>query len=194
MERLNIEDMIKALKCVASQDGEGDCYADHENFNHMEDDNYKRLICGTGDKFENYISGRNAVGCPYHQKPYGTCHEDGELYWLKDVAELLEELKSYKDLEEQGLLVRLPCKVGDDVYIIPSPSVYGLNIINGYENLNRVYHQHVGSITFADSHWYATSREEYKVYSEKVLNDIAFGITWFTDREEAEKKLKELRE
>lgn len=90
--------------------------------------------------------------------------------------------------------MRLPCKVGDDVYIIPSPSVYGLNIINGYENLNRVYHQHVGSITFADSHWYATSREEYKVYSEKVLNDIAFGITWFTDREEAEKKLKELRE
>lgn len=104
-----------------------------------------------------------------------------------------DKLATYEDLEEQGLLVRLPCKVGDDVYIIPSPSVYGLNIINGYENLNRVYHQHVGSITFADSHWYATSREEYKVYSEKVLNDIAFGITWFTDREEAEKKLKEMK-
>ena len=28
----------------------------------------------------------------------------------------LEELKSYKDLEEHGLLVRLPCKVGDTVY------------------------------------------------------------------------------
>lgn len=28
----------------------------------------------------------------------------------------LEELKSYKDLEEQGLLVRLPCKVGDMVW------------------------------------------------------------------------------
>lgn len=35
---------------------------------------------------------------------------------MKDVAELLEELKSYKDLEEQGLLVRLPCKVGDTVW------------------------------------------------------------------------------
>lgn len=32
------------------------------------------------------------------------------------VAKWLEELKSYKDLEEQGLLVRLPCKVGDTVY------------------------------------------------------------------------------
>lgn len=111
----------------------------------------------------------------------------------KTVENMIKKLATYEDLEEQGLLVRLPCKVGDDVYIIPSPSVYGLNIINGYENLNRVYHQHVGSITFADSHWYATSREEYKVYSEKVLNDIAFGITWFTDREEAEKKLKEMK-
>lgn len=110
------------------------------------------------------------------------------------IREIINKLCDYENAEEHGLLVRLPCKVGDDVYIIPSPSVYGLNIINGYENLNRVYHQHVGSITFADSHWYATSREEYKVYSEKVLNDIAFGITWFTDREEAEKKLKEMRE
>ena len=108
------------------------------------------------------------------------------------IREIINKLCDYENAEEQGLLVRLPCKVGDDVYIIPSPSVYGLNIISGYENLNRVYHQHVGSITFADSHWYATSREEYKVYSEKVLNDIAFGITWFTDREEAEKKLKEM--
>ena len=32
------------------------------------------------------------------------------------VAKWLEELKSYKDLEEQGLLVRLPCKVGDMVW------------------------------------------------------------------------------
>lgn len=35
---------------------------------------------------------------------------------MKDVAELLEELKSYKEAEKQGLLVRLPCKVGDTVY------------------------------------------------------------------------------
>lgn len=28
---------------------------------------------------------------------------------------LLEELKSYKDLEEQGLLVRLPCKVDEKI-------------------------------------------------------------------------------
>ena len=109
------------------------------------------------------------------------------------VAKWLEELKTYKGAEEQGLLVRLPCKVGDDVYIIPSPSVYGLNVVNGYEKNNKVYHQHVGSIVFADGHWYMTSREEYGFCHEKVLNDIAYGITWFTDREEAEKKLEEMK-
>lgn len=191
MERLTLEDMIKALKCISSQDAEGDCYMDHENFKHMEDDKYKRIVCETGENLRDYISGKDAVGCPYHQKAYGTCYEDGELYWLKDVAELLEELKSYKNLEEQGLLVRLLCKVGDDVYIIPSPTNLGLNILAGHEENNRVYHQHIGSITFTDGHWYATSREEYGIYSEKVLNDIAYGITWFTDYEEAEKKLEE---
>lgn len=154
MERLTLEDMIKALKCISSQDAEGDCYMVHENFKHMEDDKYKRIVCETGENLRDYISVKEAVGCPYHQKTYGTCYEDGELYWLKDVAELLEELKSYKDigtpkelkelkengaftglelaklaimqkelkeykdLEEHGLLVKLPCKVGTEVYYI----------------------------------------------------------------------------
>ena len=111
----------------------------------------------------------------------------------EQLAEWLEELKSYKDLEEQGLLMRLPCKVGDDVYIIPSLSVYRLNIINGYEKLNKIYHQHVGTIVITAGHWYATSREDYGVYNENVLNDIAFGTTWFLTREEAEKKLEEMK-
>ena len=35
-------------------------------------------------------------------------------YWEhRQTAEYLEELKQYRDLEEQGLLLRLPCKVGD---------------------------------------------------------------------------------
>lgn len=50
MGKIIIEDMIKALRCVASQDTEGDCYADHENFMHMDDDEYKRLVCGTAER------------------------------------------------------------------------------------------------------------------------------------------------
>ena len=40
-------------------------------------------------------------------------------YWEhKQVAEYLRKLKDYEDLEEQGRLLKLPCKIGDDVYYI----------------------------------------------------------------------------
>lgn len=122
------------------------------------------------------------------QMELDNCKECSENY--KQIAEYLEELKSFKEAEEQELLLRLPCKVGDDAYIIPSPPIYELNIFYGCENVNKVYHQHIESITFAGSHWYATGRNEYK---EKALNDTAFGKTWFLTREEAEKKLEEMK-
>lgn len=110
MERLTLDDMIKALKCVASRDTEGDCYADYENLMHMNDSEHKYIVCASSK-----ITRRYTVTCPYYQNTYSCCLEDGELSWMKDVAELLEELKSYKNLEEQGLLVRLPCKVDEKI-------------------------------------------------------------------------------
>lgn len=44
------------------------------------------------------------------------CIKDAEEH--EQFAEWLEELKSYKEAEEHGLLVRLPCKVGTEVYYI----------------------------------------------------------------------------
>lgn len=44
----------------------------------------------------------------------------------------IEKLATYEDLEEQGLLVRLPVKIGDDIYKIPSKANYDLNVLNGY--------------------------------------------------------------
>ena len=136
------------------------------------------------------------IGNAYYPKCFeepccgmGECLDDN----CSLMIDACKKLAEYEQLEEQGLLVRLPCKVGDDVYIIPSPTVYRLNIINGYEKLNKICHQHVGTIVITAGHWYATSREEYGVYNEKVLNDIAFGTTWFLTREEAEKKLEEMK-
>lgn len=37
-------------------------------------------------------------------------------YWDEGNFKVAEKLATYEDLEEQGLLVRLPCKVGDTVY------------------------------------------------------------------------------
>lgn len=44
----------------------------------------------------------------------GSFCEDGNCSQRK----VWERLKEYEDMEEQGLLVRLPCKVGDTIYRI----------------------------------------------------------------------------
>lgn len=36
----------------------------------------------------------------------------------------MEKLADYEDAEEQGLLLRLPCGIGSDVYIIPNEKYY----------------------------------------------------------------------
>lgn len=41
----------------------------------------------------------------------------------------IEKLATYEDLEEQGLLVRLPCKLGDTVWVVTSP----INVINVFD-------------------------------------------------------------
>ena len=172
MEKIIIDDMIKALKCVASQDTIGDCYAGHENFMHRNDE-HKRIVCGTGEDLRDYISGKEGVGCPYYQNTYGCCFENGELSWLKDVAELLEELKSYKDLEEQGLLVRLPCKVGDSVFIIVGKDVSKQKIIKVEISDNGII--------------FKTNRQK------RIFSIAGLGENVFLTLEEAEKKLEEMQ-
>lgn len=194
MEKIIIDDMIKALKCVASQDADGDCYADHENFMHIEDEKHKRILCEAGEYLKDYISGKDAVGCPYHQNTYGRCFEYGRLSWLKDVAELLEELKSYKGLEEQGLIVRLPCKVGDTVWVVTSPiNVFGYDKYDGDAEYE-VYESFLSSVS------YYASGEQFRIYAKVTNSFIAayfrecdFGESIFLIREDAEKKLEKLQ-
>ena len=49
-------------------------------------------------------------------------------YYNTFSAEFIEELKSYKDLEEQGLLVRLPCKVGEKLWCIVDSAIRELRV------------------------------------------------------------------
>lgn len=48
------------------------------------------------------------------------------------LAEWLEELKSYKEAEEQGLLVRLPCPIGTTVWDICGMDIRE-NVLSGIE-------------------------------------------------------------
>lgn len=112
----------------------------------------------------------------------------------EQLAEWLEELKSYKDLEEQGLLVRLPCKVGDTVWVVTSPiNVFGYDEYDGDAEYE-VYESFLSSVS------YYASGEQFRIYA-KVTNSFIvayfrecdFGESIFLTREDAEKKLEEMK-
>ena len=97
---------------------------------------------------------------------------------LKPFADkILTKLAVYEDLEEQGLLVRLPCKVGDDLYCI----------VNGEVKKLKVHSFGVPDFEIIDI--------EFKyVDGFKIVRFVGeVGKTVFLTREEAEKKLKELK-
>ena len=96
------------------------------------------------------------------------CAEEHE-----QLVKWLEELKSYKDLEEQGLLVRLPCKVGDSVFIIVGRDI-------SKQGIRKVEISDNGII-------FKTNRRK------RIFNVAEFGKTVFLTREEAEKKLEEMK-
>lgn len=115
---------------------------------------------------------------------------DNEAYadYFQDVCrtaiEALEKVEEYKRLEEQGLLVRLPCKVGDMVYIVGDryPAV--------------IYQIHItedNDIIF-DYVEYDEGYELKELWDEGDFDIDDIGKSVFLTREEAEAKLKELEE
>lgn len=110
-------------------------------------------------------------------------------YWLKAYF----KLKDYEYLEEQGRLLKLPCKVGDDVWFVPSRANYKLNILNHHSKTNRVYHQKVAKITFSMNGLYLECEKDLEYATNHIFIDKMYKETWFLTKSEAEAKLKELR-
>lgn len=104
----------------------------------------------------------------------------------------MEKLSSYEDAEEQGLILRLPCGIGSDVYMIPSKINYKLNILSLHPENNRVYHQKVALITFTENGWYMKCDKDQEYAIERILSEKMYKETWFLSQEEAEAKLAEM--
>ena len=117
---------------------------------------------------------------------------DGESdAWVKqhDYISAAQKLCDYEDLEEQGLLVRLPCKVGDMLWY---------NILGYTES----YEIKAFSYGYCDGYIEAGEeiRDEIIFYCENHTGSIigsfpvsGIGKTVFLTREEAEKKLEEMK-
>lgn len=110
----------------------------------------------------------------------------------QEINRLNDILREYKELEEQGLLLKLPCKIGDTVYQIPSKVNYDLNVLHGYDANNRVYHQKVSKIVLDGEYWYLECDKDREYGTGRICLDIFFGETWFLTKEEAEQALKEM--
>ncbi len=95
----------------------------------------------------------------------------------------LEELKQYRDAEKSGLMVHLPCKVGDTVYYIntvPHIALYQNTIYKA--EVARIVTTHLGTSIVIQIH------NDYGCTEIPNINDI--GKTVFLTREEAEAALK----
>ena len=87
-------------------------------------------------------------------------------------GDVIDKLADYEDLEEQGRLIKLPCKVGDTVYVI-----VGKNI--SVQKIQRATIDSEMKIEFC------TKRRGFALFE--------IGKTVFLTKSEAEAKLKELR-
>ena len=99
---------------------------------------------------------------------------------------IYEKLRKYEDVEEQGLLLKLPCKVGDTVYAYCSefgiiPYVVDCIVINEH-------------ITFQCSSYSNPIGDCPSECLDEIELDITdFGKTAFLAQAEAEQKLKEMK-
>ena len=90
-------------------------------------------------------------------------------------ANILIALAEYEDLEQQGLLLRLPCKVGTTVYNTTWWDDVTEKVKVGGKTFYRTLHKHkVSKSTFS------------------LLDIYDFGKTVFLTKAEAEQKLKEM--
>lgn len=83
----------------------------------------------------------------------------------------IEKLATYEDLEEQGLLVRLPCSIGTTVWDICGMDIRE-NVVSGLE-----YDK--------GGKWFLWANED------ECLGEL--NVLVFLNREEAENKLEELK-
>lgn len=104
------------------------------------------------------------------------------------IADVIDKLADYEDLEEQGRLLKLPCKVGDTVWQIMVVGVQGKNIQYGIFKavVTKI------SVDYQMNFLLSTITEDEERYRNEVTS-TAIGETMFFTKSEAEAKLKELR-
>ena len=189
MERLTLNEAINRSKKLAERHRWNSENTKLETSDENANEVYKNTCIQYANQEEQYaewleeLKSYRDIGTPKELKEL---KENGAFTGLElaKLAIIQKELKEYKDLEEQGLLVRLPCKVGDTVYrvnagakqpIIPM-TVSEIHFLC-YKNERAVRFDAIGKEDMGES-----------CYRLEDIGRIVFLI-----HEEAEKKLEEMK-
>ena len=194
MERLTINKSVADMSMVEL--AHNSCYADDERNARYRDynldvdsrwlvRNLAKDICGedfkdlSDEEVDEYMASMLSVGI---DSTIGCLALFYRNLWA--MADLREKLKYYEDAEEQGLLLRLPCKVGDKIFL--DFAGFGKDI---------------DEFTVKDFHLDCFENGETILFCDYESNDstlsgqidvMEFGKTVFLT--EAEAKLKEMEE
>lgn len=130
------------------------------------------------------LTERNDIGNYFYPKCFEKCDGLGASSKCDNcelTSSVCEKLGEYEDLEEQGRLIKLPCKVGDTVYCIENKEIYTCT---------------VGKISISKNNgvWVEINfpREMPDIVAIEY-NPDDFSKTVFLTKSEAEAKLKELK-
>ena len=110
------------------------------------------------------------------------CIVDGKKIVVEniDMLKICQRLKLYEDLDEQGFILRLPCKIGSILYQPAS------NRINEYKvtglRFDNTRNKFMYEIAYRGLEWYTTTCDFDCI--DKIV---------FLTKEEAEQKLKEMK-
>lgn len=194
MERLTLENAINRSRKLSERHRWNSENTKLETSDENANEVYKNTCIQYANQEEQYaewleeLKSYKDIGTPKELKEL---KENGILNRLElaKLAIMQKELKKYKDLEEQGLLVRLPCKVGDMVWDndFGYPESYEIKAFS-YGYCDSYVESGVGI------------EDEIIFYYENSIGSITgafpmseIGKTIFLTREEAEKKLEEMK-
>lgn len=121
------------------------------------------------------LTEKNDVGSHYFPKCFEKCGglgASGKCDNCENTISVCEKLGAYEDAEEQGLILRLPCKVGSNIYRITDD---GVEVAVCREMTVADKEMYIESVTLCD--W---------------ISFDEIGKSVFLTREEAEAKLKEM--
>lgn len=138
------------------------------------------------------LTERNDIGNYFYPKCFEKCDGLGASSKCDNcelTSSVCEKLGEYEDLEEQGRLVKLPCKIGDTLYKI---------IVDKYTKCSLYDKEFSLNCEYCEEKCDSKAIYVIKDFTVFDINEIIFymksiGKTVFLTKSEAEAKLKELR-